>query len=60
MHGRLQEQLCSGSNSSSVPVSADTGDHIVQVCAGHKQIQKLKNQDPRLTLRSKHTTANWW
>lgn len=61
MHGRLQEpQLHSGSNSSSIPVTADTDDHIVQVFEGHKQIQKLRSQDPRLTLRSYHTTANWF
>lgn len=37
--------------------TADTDDHIVHVCEGHDQIQKLKNQGARLTLRSYHTTA---
>lgn len=66
MHGRLQDpqpqtpQPHPGSNSFSITVTADTDDHIVQeACEDHKQIQKLRNQGPRLTLRSYHTTANW-
>lgn len=40
-------------------MTADRNDHIVQVCEGHKQIQKLRKQGARLTWRDYHTTANW-